>query len=79
MSFFSGMGMKKLVQKGIKTEIIYNGNLSKKFKRANKIKASYAIILGKEEINKKIFKFKDLTSGFEELLNLDQIIKKLKN
>ena len=71
--------MKKLIQEGIKSEIIYSGNFSKKFKRANKIKASYAIILGKEEINKKIFKFKDLTSGYEELLNLDQIIKKLKN
>ncbi len=71
--------MKKLIQEGIKSEIIYTGNFSKKFKRANKIKASYAIILGKEEINKKIFKFKDLTSGFEELLNLDQIIKKLQN
>ena len=71
--------MKKLIQEGIKSEIIYTGNFSKKFKRANKIKASYAIILGKEEINKKIFKFKDLTSGFEELLNLDQILKKLKN
>ncbi len=71
--------MKKLIQEGIKSEIIYSGNFSKKFKRANKIKASYAIILGKEEINKKIFKFKNLTSGFEELLNLDQIIKKFKN
>ena len=70
--------MKKLTQEGIKSEIIYTGNFSKKFKRANKIKASYAIILGKEEIDKKNFKFKDLTSGFEELLNLDQIIIKLK-
>jgi histidyl-tRNA synthetase len=59
--------------------MIYTGNLSKKFKRANKIKASYAIILGEEEISKKVFKFKDLTSGFEELLNLNQIIKKLKD
>tara|TARA_A100001015_G_scaffold295918_1_gene375488 strand:+ start:8953 stop:10191 length:1239 start_codon:yes stop_codon:yes gene_type:complete len=71
--------MKKLTQEGIKSEIIYTGNFSKKFKRANKIKASYAIILGKEEIDKKNFKFKDLTSGFEELLNLDQILIKLKN
>ena len=71
--------MKKLTQEGIKSEIIYTGNFSKKFKRANKIKASYAIILGKEEIDKNNFKFKDLTSGFEELLNLDQIIIKLKN
>ena len=70
--------MKKLIQKGFKCEIIYTGNLSKKFKRANKIKASYAIILGEEEISKKVVKFKDLASGSEELLNFDQIIKKIK-
>ncbi len=69
--------MKKLIQKGFKCEIIYTGNLSKKFRRANKIKASYAIIIGEEEISKKVLKFKDLTSGFEEQLNFDQIIKKI--
>ncbi len=67
--------MKKLIQNGIKSEIIYTGNLSKKFKRANKIKASYAIILGEEEVSKKVFKFKDLTSGIEKLINLNQAIK----
>ena len=71
--------MQKLIQRDIKTEIIYTGNLSKKFKRANKIKASYAIILGEEEINKKVVKLRDLTSGSEELLDLDQAIKKIKN
>ena len=69
--------MKKLVQQGIKSEIIYNGNLSKKFKRANKINASYAIILGEEEIDKNVIKFKDLKSGNEELLNIDQIIEQI--
>ena len=69
--------MKKLVQQGIKSEIIYNGNLSKKFKRANKINASYAIILGEEEIDKNVIKFKDLKSSNEELLNLDQIIEQI--
>ena len=49
------------------------------FKRANKIKASYAIILGEEEISKKTLKFKDLTTGTEELLNLNQVIKILEN
>ena len=71
--------MKKLVQNGIKTEIIYNGNLSKKFKRANKIKALYAIILGEEEISKKVIKLKDLNMGSEEFLDLNQAIKKIKN
>ena len=69
--------MQKLVQQGIKSEIIYNGNLSKKFRRANKINASYALILGEEEIDKNIIKFKDLKSSNEELLNLNQIIKKI--
>ena len=67
--------MKKLIQNGIKSEIIYTGNLSKKFKRANKIKASYAIILGEEEVSKNVFKFKDLTTGIEKLINLNQAIK----
>ena len=66
--------MQKLVKQGIKSEIIYNGNLSKKFRRANKINASYAIILGEEEIDKNVIKFKNLKSSNEELLNLDQII-----
>ena len=70
--------MKKLVQNGIKTEIIYNGNLSKKFKRANKIKALYAIILGEEEISKKVIKLKDLKIGSEEFLDLNQAIKRIK-
>ena len=69
--------LKKLVNQGIKTEIIYNGNLSKKFKRANKINASYALILGEEEMAKKVIKFKDLKSGNEELLNLNQITEKI--
>ncbi len=69
--------MNKLIQQGIKTEIIYSGNLSKKFRRANKIRASYAIILGEEEIQKKLLKFKDLTSGSEELIDLQQAIKKI--
>ena len=71
--------MKKLIQQEIKTEIIYTGNLKKKFKRANKINASYAIILGDEEVKKKLIKFKDLTSGREDLIDLKQAIKKIKN
>ena len=69
--------MRKLVQKGIKTEIIYTGSLSKKFRRANKIRASYAIILGDEEINQKIIKFKDMKLGSEEFLNLNEAIQRI--
>ncbi len=71
--------LKKLTQNGIKSEIIYTGNMSKKFKRANKLKASYAIILGEEEVGKKVLKFKDLTSGKEELLKLSEVLLKVTN
>ena len=71
--------LKKLTQNGIKSEIIYTGNMSKKFKRANKLKASYAIILGEEEVSKKVLKFKDLTSGKEELLKLSEVLLKVAN
>ena len=70
--------MNELIQQGIKTEIIYTGKLSKKFRRANKIRDSYDIILGEDEIIKNLLKFKDLTSGCEELINLQQAIKKIK-
>ena len=78
-NFFLLPILKKLIQQRIKSEIIYTGNLSKKLKRANKIQASYAIILGEEEVSKNVLKFKDLVSGNEELFNLDQIIQKLTN
>ncbi|MDC0975853.1 histidine--tRNA ligase, partial [Alphaproteobacteria bacterium] len=40
--------MTRLVDKGLKVEILITGNMTKKFKRANKVDASYAIILGEE-------------------------------
>ena len=53
--------------------------MSKKFKRANKLKASFAIILGEVEVSKKVLKFKDLTSGREELLKLSEVLLKVAN
>ncbi len=70
--------MNELVNQGFKVEIIYTGNMSKKFKRANKINASYAILLGEEEVAKKVIKLKNLSSGLEELIDLNQGIKILK-
>ena len=70
--------MNELVNQGFKVEIIYTGNMSKKFKRANKINASYAILLGEEEVAKKVIKLKNLSSGLEQLIDLSQVIKSLK-
>ena len=72
--------MNELIKEGLKVEIIYTGNISKKFKRAHKIKASYALVLGEDEVAKQIIKLKNLSSGNEELMSLNKatkIIKKL--
>ena len=71
--------MKKLVDKGLKVEILITGNMSKKFKRANKVDASYAIILGEEELSKNIIKLKNLIIGSEIYVSLDEAIKVIKN
>ena len=70
--------MNQLINEDFKVEIIYTGNMSKKFKRANKVKASYAILLGEEEVEKKVIKLKNLLSGSEEFIDLNQGIKILK-
>ena len=70
--------MNELTNQGFKVEIIYTGNMSKKFKRANKINALYAILLGEEEVAKKVIKLKNLSSGLEQLIDLNQGIKILK-
>ena len=71
--------MKSLVKSGLKVEIFYTGSMSKKFKRANKINASFAIILGEEEIKNKVIKLKNLFSGSEELIRLETAIETIKN
>jgi histidyl-tRNA synthetase len=70
--------MNELINQGFKVEIIYTGNMSKKFKRANKINASFAILLGEEEVAKKVIKLKNLLLGSEQLIDLDQGIKIIK-
>ena len=52
--------------------------MSKKFKRANKINASFAILLGEEEVAKKVIKLKNLLLGSEQLVDLNQGIKIIK-
>jgi histidyl-tRNA synthetase len=57
---------------------LYAGNISKKLKRANKIKASFAIILGEEEVKMKVLKLKNLVTGSEEHMSIDTAVKIIK-
>jgi len=52
--------------------------MSKKFKRANKINASFAIILGDEEVKMKILKLKNLITGTEEPVNIREAVNVIK-
>ena len=70
--------MNQLIKEGLKVEIIYTGNISKKFKRAHKIQASYALVLGEDEVAKQIIKLKNLSSGHEELMSLNKATKIIK-
>ena len=71
--------MKKLVIENLKVEILCTGNMSKKFRRANKVNASFAIILGEEEVSQNIIKLKNLVSSSEKHMSLDEAIKIIKD
>ncbi len=70
--------MKKMINSGLKVETLYSGNVSKKFKRANKLNASFAVIIGNDEVDKNIVKLKNLKSGDQENIKLDDAINKIK-
>jgi len=70
--------MQQLINVAFRVEILYTGNISKKLKRANKIKAPFAIILGEEEVKIKVLKLKNLVTGSEEHMSIDKAIKIIK-
>ena len=70
--------MQQLINEAFRVEVLYAGNISKKLKRANKIKASFAIILGEEEVKMKVLKLKNLVTGSEEHMSIDKAVKIIK-
>jgi histidyl-tRNA synthetase len=70
--------MPQLIKEACRVEVLYAGNISKKLKRANKIKASFAIILGEEEVKMKVLKLKNLVTGSEEHMSIDTAVKIIK-
>ena len=61
-----------------KVEIIYGGNVGKKMKKASNKNAHYTIIIGSQEIEKKEFGLKIMSTGEQKTLTLDALIKALK-
>ena len=66
----------KLRNNGIKTEIYLNNKkLKAKFKYADKLEIPYVIVIGEDEIAQNKFKLKDMKTGEEKEINIDNIDK----
>jgi len=68
----------KLRRAGIKTELYPQiDKLAKQFKYANRKKIPFVAIIGEEEIANNTIAVKDMSSGDQESLNVDEIVEKL--
>lgn len=64
----------KLRNNGIKTEIYLNNKkLKAKFKYADKLEIPYVIVIGEDEIENNMFKLKDMKTGEEKEISIDDI------
>jgi histidyl-tRNA synthetase len=62
----------------IAVELAYKGNAGKRFKRADKLGCTIAIVLGDDELAKGVAKVKDLASGVEAEVPLSSLAVQLK-
>lgn len=69
----------ELRQEGYAIDLGYRGNLSKRLKRANKLSAVAAIILGEDEIAKGLVTLRDLDTGEQESISLKTLKQRLSN
>ena len=68
-----------LFKNKIISEVYVVSNLKKALKYANKIQASYAVIIGKDEIKKSLFSIKNLLTGKQELIKKDKLFEYIEN
>ena len=65
-------------RRGIAVEQDYRGNMKRRMQRANKLNARAAIIIGDDELAKGVAQLKDLDSGEQREVALDQLAAALK-
>ncbi len=63
---------------GLSIDIAYKGNAKKRFERADKVKAKFAVILGEDELKNGQLTLKNLESGAQETLPRAAMMEKLK-
>jgi histidyl-tRNA synthetase len=62
-----------LREAGVAVELGYSGNMKKRMKRADKANACKAVILGDDELAKGVAQLRDLDSGEQQEVALDQL------
>jgi histidyl-tRNA synthetase len=63
---------------GIAVEQDYRGNMKRRMQRANKLNARAAVILGDDELAKRVVQLKDLDTGEQREVALDKLAETLK-
>ncbi len=63
--------------KGLSVDLGFAGSLSKRMKRANKLNARIAILLGEDELAAEVATLRDLDTGAQETVALDQLAEHL--
>jgi histidyl-tRNA synthetase len=69
---------RELRRHGIAVEQEYRGNMKRRMQRANKLNARAAIIIGDDELARGVAQLKDLDSGEQREIALDQLAAALK-
>jgi len=68
----------ELRERGFTVDVGFSGNIGKRLKRADKIGARAALILGDEELQKQVITLKDLQSGQQSQVSLNDVATALK-
>lgn len=63
----------ELREKGLQVEMPASGNMGKKMKRANKVNASYAIIIGSSELEQNSVTLKNLATGDQKTISESEL------
>ncbi len=62
---------------GVRAEMAYRGNLKRRMERANRTGARAAVIIGSDDLAAGVAQVKDLGTGAQEAVALDQIVARL--
>ncbi|MFQ5720907.1 MAG: histidine--tRNA ligase [Candidatus Aminicenantales bacterium] len=69
------VAVRKLRQKGIECLMEYKErSLKSQLTRANKLEASWVLIVGEDELRKQKFQLKDMSTGLQQEVNLDNLL-----